>query len=239
MVVGQSIPADIAALYGLRPVSEGGVVFCGTSEEQFAINGVTYQWPRGSHITWGMNFSRLGNLVHAEMKDAITEALKEISDCCDVTHEFVERADAANLLITTRRLDGQSGVLADCQIPVGNVSTQRTVLTMRLDDSENWGIWSNPPSNGIDFYRVFLHEALHGHGLGHKPTNVREPALIAPTYDTRLRNLQEADKAELVRRYGPRQKPSPTAPVPAPTGDKWRITTPNGEAFEGSMSKVG
>lgn len=209
-------------LYGLRSALSGGMVFCGVSEEQFAISGVTYAWPRGSHLTWGIGFSRLGGLSDMDVKDVITEALKEISGCCDVTHEYVANASRANFNIITRRLDGPSGVLADCQIPVGNVSVGGTTLVMRLDDSEAWGVYKNPPQGKIDLYRVILHEFEHGHGLGHKPANVNAPALIAPMYSPTMRNLQAADVAELQRRYGPaKAKPAPQQPaVPPASGDK-------------------
>lgn len=163
------------AMMGIRSVLDGGKLFCGVSEEQFAINGVTYQWPRGSRITWGVDFSRLGTLSDMDCKDCFTAALQEISRCCDVSHAYVANARSANLLISTRRLDGAMGVLADCQIPVGNV-TPDTQLLMRLDDSEGWVISESPGPAQIDLYRVFLHEAEHGHGLGHKPANIVEPA---------------------------------------------------------------
>jgi hypothetical protein len=198
------------------PLTEGGGTFCGVSEEQFAINGVTYKWPRGSKLAWGLEFSRLGQLSDMDVKDAIDAALKEISACCDVSHAYVKNPAAANFRLTTRRLDGSSGVLADFQIPVGNVSTDTTTLIGRFDDSENWVLAENPPNGTIDFYRVALHEFLHGHGLGHKPASIKVPALIAPVYSPLVRSLQAADVGELVRRYGdPKAIPVP----PAPPGD--------------------
>lgn len=199
-----------------------GMTFCGQNDQGFAIGGVTYQWPRGSHLTWGFSFTKLGSLTADDIRQAIAAALKEISDCCNVTHEYVPNANGAHIKITLERLDGASGMLADCQIPVGNVSVDRTQLLMRVDDSEAWGLFENPPPGKIDFYRVALHELLHAHGLGHKPVDVREPALIAPMYDRSIRNLQPADKAELVRRYGqPKVAATPTTPVPAvPPGVK-------------------
>ena len=196
-------------------VALGGGLFCGVTEEQFAINGVTYQWPRGVKLTWGITFSRLGRLSDMDVKDAVTSALKEISECCDVRHDYVPNANAANLKLTTQRLDGASGVLADFQIPVGNVSVDTTQLLGRFDDSETWVLDETPAQGTIDFYRVVLHELEHGHGLGHKPASLQVPALIAPVYSPVVRHLQPADKSELVRRYGDRVAP-PAPPVPVP-----------------------
>lgn len=198
--------------HGLRSVLDGGRLFCGVTAQEYAINGVTYQWARGSKIKWGLAFSRLGSLSDMDVKDCFTAALKEISDCCDFRHEYEPNPDFANIYVIQQRLDGAFGVLADCEIPPVNATSGTTRLRMRLDDSESWVISETPGPNQIDLYRVILHELEHGHGLGHKPASITEPALIAPTYSRTLRNLQAADKAELVRRYGD----SPVAVVPAP-----------------------
>lgn len=192
-------------------------MFCGVTEEAFAINGVTYRWPRGSKLTWAIGFSSLGALSDLDVKDVFATALKEISECCDVRHEMIGNLNAANIRVISQRLDGKSGVLADCEIPVGNVSAN-TSLRMRLDDSENWVLADNPAAGTIDLYRVVLHELLHGHGLGHKPASIQAPALIAPVYSPLLKHLQKADKDELVRRYGTPQQP-PLPPEVPPIGD--------------------
>lgn len=216
--VSAANPLSDLEMLGIRPASEGGVLFCGVELQEYAISGVTYQWPRGSHLLWKLEFSRLGPLSDMDVKDAITAALKEISACCDVTHAMATQTQVPNLLVTTRRLDGGSGVLADCQIPVGNVGPG-TTLIMRIDDSESWGLVENPPNGLVDLYRVGLHELEHFHGLGHRPPNNDDPALIAPLYNPRMRNLQAADKAELVRRYGPpKQVPKPVPGPAVPPG---------------------
>lgn len=230
-------------LHGLRSVLDGGRLFCGVTEEQFAINGVTYQWPRGSKLTWGLDFSRLGSLSDMDVKGCFAAALKEISECCDISHSMVANPRSANFLITQKRLDGAMGVLADCQIPVGNV-TPDTQLLMRLDDSEAWVISETPAPNQIDLYRVCLHELEHGHGLGHKPANIAAPALIAPTYSRTLRNLQKADKDELVRRYGVAATtvvpPAVNPPVPPTPGSKPVNVTveQDGKIWKGQLQRA-
>ncbi len=220
-------PETDPELFGIKPATEGGFLFCGVTSEAYAINGRTYQWGKGAHLTWSLGFSRLGSLGEDELKEAYRQCFAEISAACNITHEYVSNHRTANILTNVQRLDGRGGTLADMQIPVGNVSTDRTQLLGRMDDSEQWGLWDNPPSGGIDLYRVALHELLHAHGLGHKPASIREPALIAPMYDRNIRHLQAADIKELVRRYGPakEQKP-PSKPTPEPpAGWKWETIT--------------
>lgn len=204
---------------GMRTVLSGGKLFCGVTQEEFAIGGVTYAWARGSKIKWGIAFTRLGPLSAMDVKDAITAALKEISDCCDFKHEYVANADFANIYMIAQRLDGPSGVLADCEIPSVGARPESTRLRLRFDDGEHWVLAENPGGGQIDLYRVALHELEHGHGLGHKPDNIAARALIAPIYSQTIRNLQPADIGELQRRYGPSQVQPPLPPVTPPLGD--------------------
>lgn len=233
-----SLTTEQKDLLGLKSVTDGGLLFCGVTEEAFAINGVTHQWPRGSKLTWRLDVTRLGTLSNMDMRDAIAVALKEISGCCDITHSMATVGQTPNLLIISRLMDGASGVLADCQIPVGNVNAG-TSLLMRFDDSENWVIQDQPTQGVIDFYRVFLHEAEHGHGLGHKPVSIPEPALIAPMYSRTIRNLQRVDVQELLRRYGA-PAAVPTPPTPTPGAKPVNVTVEqDGKVWKGSIPRVG
>ena len=209
----QDFAPDEQEVHGMRPVTEGGVLYCGVTIQEFAIGGVTYAWPAAiKKLRWSLNFSRLGQLSDLDFKDAATTWFKEISDCCDRQFEYVSNTRLANILYTVQRLDGKSGVLADMQIPVGNVN-EGTQLTGRFDDSEGYTLSTTPGQGEIGIYPVGLHETEHAMGLGHKPSNVNAPALIAPVYNPLIRNLQAADIAELQRRYG---KPSVVTP-PLPT----------------------
>lgn len=240
--------AELAAL-GIRPAHEGGFLFCGVNEQQFAIDGVTHQWPKGSKLGWNLGFSKLGSLSDLDCKGALIEALKEISACCNLDFEYVA-PNAANIIVQAVSLDGKQGVLADMQIPMGNVSDKSTRLRGRADASEIWVISETPQPGTIDFYRTMLHEFEHACGLGHGPVDVNDPALIEPRYSPRLRNLQRRDIAELQRRYGKREvapTPPPTTHVPVPgsksvhykgihevsqDGKVWRGTV------EGDLSRV-
>jgi hypothetical protein len=233
--------AELADL-GIRPVTEGGKLFCGVTLQEYAIGGVTHQWPRAIvTLNWSMNFSRLGSLSDMDFKDCATAWLKEISDNCNRVYKYVANPRLANILYTVQRLDARMGVLADMQIPVGNM-TPDSQLVGRFDDSEDWVISDDPKEGQIDLYRVGGHETQHAEGCGHKPSNITAPARIAPTYSRTIRYMQPADVSELVRRNGPARNlppvvPVPPAPpaVPAPPGsasvDMLRITV-NGVTYE-------
>lgn len=198
---------------GLRPVTEGGVLYCGVAVEEYAIGGVTYAWPLAIRkLRWSLNFSRIGQLSDLDFKDAATVWFKEISDCCDREFEYTSNPRLANILYTLQRLDGRSGVLADMMLPVGNVSPD-TQLTGRFDDAEGWTLAEKPRQGEIGLYPVGLHETEHALGLGHKPASVNALALIAPAYNPLIRNLQAADIAELQRRYGKPKTASPPPPA--------------------------
>ena len=206
----------MADLYGMKSVVDGGKLFCGVSEEHFAINGTTFQWPKGiKTLTWGVMFARLGNLSDMDMKDMLLHCFEEVATNCDLNFEYVAKADKANLYMVTEEMDGKSGVLADAQVPMGNV-TQASRFRLRYDIGEAWCISDNPPQGSIDAYRTSLHEILHLLGLGHKPVDVSLPALISPTYSRTIRNLQPVDIEELQRRYDPSKKPQPVVPLPTP-----------------------
>ena len=196
----------------------GGGVFCGVREDQFAIAGITYKWPDSiRELTWGVTFSRLGGLSDMDFKDAAAAWFAELAEACNLTFRYVATDRLANILYTAARLDGASGVLADMQIPMPSFTPDSQVLG-RFDDSENYVLAENPAQGTIDLYRVGLHETEHALGLGHKPASIQKPALIAPVYSPTLRHLQEADKDELVRRYGRRTvipaPPPPVVPIP-------------------------
>lgn len=219
-------------------VTEGGGMFCGVTAEAFAINGVTYRWPAGSHLTIGVSFSRLGDLSDMDCKDVIQKAVAEPAAAANVTFEVVTNPLTANIRLVRNRLDGPNGVLAQMGIPMN--PRPDTQLIGEFDDSEAWGIYDKPPAGRIDFYRVFLHEFEHALGLGHKPASVRDPALIAPVYSPVIRHLQPADVSELVRRYGaPKVAPSPPATGSKPVNYKGiHEIEQNGMVWRGEVTGV-
>lgn len=200
-------------------VLQGGAGFCGVTLESFAINGVTHYWRKGSKLKIAVDFDDLGQLRAAQVKEAIEAAVNEIRNVTDgLSFELFTPPMSSNLVCNLARMDGPNGVLADCEIPMPNASPDNTQLKMRIDTGEVWRLFAGSMNGAIDFQRVWLHEFLHGLGLGHKPASIANPALIAPMYSPAIRNLQEADKGELVRRYGGRTTPIEPQPAPVPVG---------------------
>lgn len=230
--------ADLA-LFGLRSATEGGMLFCAVTEEAFAINGVTHKWPPGITLKWHIAFSRLGSLSDMDLKQTREANLAEIAAACDVKFEYTSNPRTANLYDVALRLDGPNGVLADRQIPVGNVS-DLTQLLGRHDDAERWGLYDDvPPVGFLDWGRVDLHELLHAMGLGHGQVMPADSALIEPMYNPKIRHLQRRDKSELVRRYGESKAAAPPASGGKPVNYKGiHEIEQNGMVWRGEVSGV-
>jgi hypothetical protein len=203
-------------------VHAGGSAFCGVNVQEYAINGVTYAWRRGSNLKIALDFDDLGQLRASQVREIVEAQINQIRAVTDgLSFELFTPTLSANLVCKLARLDGRNGVLADCQIPPPNANPANTQLVMRIDTGENWRYFTSERINGaIDFGRTWLHEFLHGIGLGHQPASIQRPAIIQPQYNPLLWLLQDADKGEITRRYGGRTTPiAPTPPVvPAPAG---------------------
>lgn len=194
-------------------VTAGGTSFCGVTLQEYAIGGVTHGWKPGSKLRVALDFDDLGALRASQVRDTLVQCYEEIEAACNLKFELISATLNANLIIKLARMDGASGVLADCGIPPQNADPNNVQLHMRIDTSERWGLSVNPTGDMIDLYRVKLHELLHFCGLGHQPASIREPALIMPMYSPSLRNLQGPDKSELRRRHGG-PVVAPHAPLP-------------------------
>lgn len=192
--------AEALKAMGVKSAVDGGLLFCACNSEAFAINGVTYQWPRNSKLKWSMGFSRLGTLTDLDLKGMYTDNFAEIARNCNLQFEYTPNVASANISTELAMMDGPGGVLADMQIPMQQ--TQR--VNGRIDQLDVWTIAEDATkTDKIDAKRVTLHELLHACGLGHAPVIRDNPALIEPTYNRQIGHLQPRDIAELQRRYGP------------------------------------
>lgn len=212
--VDRSFTDDEAAALGLRPATEGGMIYCAcVTKAAFAINGVRYQWPKDSVIRWHIGMNKLGALSHGDMVAAHTETCKEImANCSRLKLEYNPNPKTSNLIWTGRVIDGSGMILAENQLPMGKV-TPSTVLNGWFDTGDNWTISQTAVPGKIDWKRTAWHEFLHCLGYGHGQTIKSDPALLEATYSWSLWNMRPRDIAELHARY---EAPS-TAPPSTPS----------------------
>lgn len=179
------------------PIDYDGLRVCGLSEDFSTSLDVR----RSPVATWRYQ----GNL-NLDVLTAIQQAFDRWTAVANVRGREARPDETPSLIITTQRLDGPQGVLADCELPGPQV--QR----MRLDTSERWVIVTGPnvPVSQIDLLRVLTHELGHFWGIGHiGPGN-----LMAPTYSTRIESPQSGDIREMQERYGPPVPQQPPTPPP-------------------------
>ena len=141
----------------------------------------------------------------------------EIAKVCRANLHEITTAAAARILLSSRTIDGPGGVLAEANLPCGNLRQ----CGLWCDGSDRWDVawqtWGDPIQSGrIPLRLVVLHEGLHAVGLPHtnQPGNVMNPSL-----QTSLRGLGLWDRAELIRRYGAVPVSPPPPPPPVPPGD--------------------
>lgn len=153
--------------------------------------------------------------------------------------KYVDQPNA-NIILTTRPIDGQAGVLAEAQLPCGNIG-RRTQLSMWADTGEVWVNAENPSVRMMDARRVFIHEFGHLIGIGHI-NGVR--AIMNPAV-SEIRTLLPPDIEQGVLRYGdPASTPGPDGSTPCDqllrlfiTDMKARKTCLNGlELFKRGMA---
>ncbi len=149
-------------------------------------------------LAWPNQFSKQA------VVDAIGEALGRWAAVCGIRPKYTPGNPAAMISVGTRPIDGAYGVLAESELPCGNVQT----CHQWYDTGEPWGMF-NDAGNGnlIDFIRVATHELGHALGMNH----IGSGNLLAPVYSKNIYKPQAGDIAEMVARYG-----SPAAVTPPP-----------------------
>jgi hypothetical protein len=166
------------------------------------------KWP-SNHITWTVQAAPPGLSVQ-QVAEAGQEAFRRWSEVCGLTAEY--QPGNANVMIAmgTRRIDGTFGVLAESELPCGQVRQCR----QWYDSSEQWGLFDDrgPGGNAIDLIRVMTHELGHALGMNH----IGAGNLLAPTYSPTIIKPQAGDIKEMQARYGtPSENPPPPPPPPA------------------------
>lgn len=154
------------------------------------------RWPTGHVITWRVDkklnaFSDIEYLDLCELAWALWEAKTGLR------LQYDPGNSRANIILTTRIIDGPQGTLAEAQLPCGNI-TARSQLFMWADESEHWVVSDNPAGRMINAFPVFGHEFGHLIGISHITSG---PALMNPTL-SRIVTLQALDIVAGVDRYG-------------------------------------
>lgn len=161
---------------------------------------------RNNTATWQLA-GDLANFGRDSLRAAIQLAFDTWSGVANCSAKEASPGETPDLILSTVRLDGPQGVLADCELP------GPTIQHLRMDTSEKWIIQLGPgvPQGKIDIERVLTHELGHFWGIGH----ISNGNLMAPTYSTSIDKPQSGDVQEITSRYGPPQ----TTPVPPTPGD--------------------
>lgn len=209
---------DALERFGLRSVVDGGTLFClQCLTMPFAIGGVRHQWPKGSTVSWHIGMSRLGNLSDMDMKAARERTCAEIESYVrDLKLVYNPNGKTANIVCTAVPMDGPSGVLADHQLPMGNMNSGAQLLG-RFDSRENWVLSRTAVQGAIDWERTDKHEFGHAMGFGHGAVVKSDPAMLEPSYSWSIFMYQPRDIIEWQARYGVAEVPS--SPQLPPIGE--------------------
>lgn len=188
---------------------------CGFSERQDFGHAGLPAWD-GTHTVVVSIRDYLEEFSQSEYEQIVEECLAHIRSVCGLRIEFQKQVRIPHILLTSKRLDGPGGVLADMQLPPHQapnrkVPTVGLQIVGRMDTGEEWSKYEGRVQRSIDVFRVLLHELGHGLGLYHNETG---RSLMSPSIDV-FREFGEYGKRELQARYGP---PS-VSPVPPDPGN--------------------
>ncbi|MEO2046463.1 MAG: matrixin family metalloprotease [Pirellulales bacterium] len=172
--------------------------FCGVCNKTLELHGKRRRgqiakWNK-THLLWFIA-DRLPGISIETLTAAYKEAFASWQAIAGVTFQQTASQSNADIVLLSRPIDQESGVLAEAELPVGDDRQ----LRMWLDTAESWDQDGNVLQSEIDLVAVIAHEAGHILGIGH----ISEGNLLAPYYDPSIRNPQQGDIAEGLKRYGP------------------------------------
>jgi hypothetical protein len=191
--------------------------FCNHPDVMPLRNSVC-KWP-DPDITWCVvpELTSIGSLPRQAVIEGIEEALARWARVCGIKPQYTPGNPRARIVVGSRYIDGSYGVLAESELPCGNVAQCR----QWYDTGDSFAIFGGRRrGKTLDFIRIAAHELGHALGLGH----IGAGNLLAPTYSDEVEGPQSGDIAEMQMRYGkPVTSPSPEPPSPIPnppTGDE-------------------
>ncbi len=159
--------------------------------DKFQLNATICKWP-----TIDVKYTivqDLPNMTHEQFKESAIKACTEWNKVCGINLQYTENPQEANIIMQTRRIDGRGGVLAESELPCGNV-----VRTNQWYDSlDSWIL--TPASTGIFLNAVICHEVGHAIGLEHS----NDGGLMDPFYKPSV--FKPVGRTEIqgaIQRYG-------------------------------------
>lgn len=171
------------------------------------------QWPRGMTVTWHVVAGVPGFSIQ-DLQQIYAAAFDLWSAVSGFRHEYTSNPRNANLIEGSRPIDRAGGILAEHQLPCGNIG-RRSQLQGWFDSSDSWTTAKNWQGTGkFPIQAVAAHEFGHGIGISHNQDGVTNN-LMDPTVSN-INAPQSWDIEEAVTRYGPR----PTNPDPTPNDSK-------------------
>lgn len=187
--------------------------FCGIPTVAPFRGGVC-KWP-ATNITY-TTIGSLGTISEADFKGCAVLTMGWWSEACGIRPTWTANTKTANVVMHAQRIDGPQGVLAQMQLPCGASMADQMEGQF---DLERLVISDSPPAGTLDLARIMCHELGHALGSDH----LSGQALLAPTYNPRIRKPTNIDAAEMQKRYGPpvASPVPPIEPTPSPVpGDK-------------------
>jgi len=192
-----------AAFHGLSSI---GDIINHLQEIRFCKHPDTMQaqanrckWPDG-YISWDV-VAVLPGFDKQKYVECAAEALNRWAKVAGIRPEYTPGNPNARIVMDTRAIDGQFGVLAESELPCGNTRQCR----QWYDTRDSWAIFDGPRNgNQLDIVRVMCHELGHALGMNH----IGAGNLLAPTHSQNIFTPQAGDVAEMQARYGPPAPPS-------------------------------
>jgi hypothetical protein len=174
-------------------------MWCRTNSN-FAANSSNCKW-RHMPVRWTVD-SVPNEFRTSEFSDIITTAFAAWESVSGF--QAVQADQNPNIIFQAGRIDGRNGILAQAELPCGNVN-ENTQLKVQVDISENWADYSGSLHGGMmDLLRVVTHELGHSLGISHCTT---ESALMNPSVSD-IRTVKSWDIEQAVLRYGAKAAPS-------------------------------
>ena len=186
--------------------------FCALPESLEGVERASMrQWARGHEITWAVERPVAG-FSREKMAEVCLTAM-ELWEGVSGVRTVQTTGMRPNVLITTQRIDGPAGVLAQAELPGAN--HRSGTLRCWFDTGDSWVLAVNPPRGKMDLLRVACHEFGHNLGMGHAPAS--SPNLMAPTVSSIREPMPGWDIPQVVARYG--EQSSVPQPEPQPGDD--------------------